>query len=126
MIKLSTRQDAYLWILSFGLSSMRNISQRLPHYTDIESDHLHNIPDYANNELNEKRHHYYLDCEITIYLNKLHKYNYFSDDSIIFVIERYKDAWNILLKIAQQVDAPEPATKIFPAWQHHIGRPGDL
>ena len=30
------------------------------------------------------------------------------------------------LKIAQQGDAPEPATMIFPAWQHHIGRPGDL
>ncbi len=27
---------------------------------------------------------------------------------------------------AQQVDAPEPATMIFSAWQHHIGRPGDL
>ena len=28
--------------------------------------------------------------------------------------------------IAQQVDAPEPATKISPALQNHIGRPGDL
>ncbi|GDY13323.1 hypothetical protein LBMAG53_22010 [Planctomycetota bacterium] len=27
---------------------------------------------------------------------------------------------------AQQVDAPEPATMISPASQHHIGRPGDL
>ncbi len=30
------------------------------------------------------------------------------------------------LKPAQQVDAPEPATMVSPASQHHIGRPGDL
>ena len=28
--------------------------------------------------------------------------------------------------VAQQVDAPEPATMNFSALQHHIGRPGDL
>jgi len=28
--------------------------------------------------------------------------------------------------MAQQVDAPEPATMIFSAWQHLSGRPGDL
>ncbi|GDY13299.1 NUDIX pyrophosphatase [Planctomycetota bacterium] len=31
-----------------------------------------------------------------------------------------------LVQSAQQVDAPEPATMIVSAWQHHIGRPGDL
>jgi hypothetical protein len=30
------------------------------------------------------------------------------------------------LTSAQQVDAPEPATMIFSAWQHHSGQPGDL
>ena len=34
--------------------------------------------------------------------------------------------FTVKLKNAQQVDAPEPATMISPASQHHIGRPGDL
>ena len=34
---------------------------------------------------------------------------------------------DLIMKLsAQQVDAPEPATMIFSACQHHIGRPGDL
>lgn len=69
----STREEAYLEILHWGLIRLRNEAcgenQEL---CAIEADHLHNLPALIAHP-SEEGHAYYLDTERPVYLERLEK-----------------------------------------------------
>jgi hypothetical protein len=90
---LETRNDAYLWILKFGLQHIRDLSYKgQSALAEIEADHLHNIPGYID-EPSEQQHEYYLLKEVPLYLSKLLKHDYEHKDN---ARKWYVDGWDVL------------------------------
>lgn len=89
---MNTRDLAYLEILAFGLSRLRDaaLAGQID-YCAVESEHLHNIPSLIG-EQNEERHRYYLRQERLLYLDRVDK----SIAGVNFVLARYAELRPIL------------------------------
>jgi hypothetical protein len=91
---MTTRDQAYLEILGFGLHRIRE-NAALGHieYCTIESEHLHNIPSLIG-ETNEQRHQYYIQQERDYYLQRVDR----ALPGLSFTLARYAELWPIIEK----------------------------
>ena len=100
-----TREDAYQRILTIGLIAIRDhvTFAGVPRLTQIEAEHLHNIPSLLG-EANPYSHEYYYTKERPHYIESIESemQKTYSD----FTIGHYLDPWDALascLKFDQEI-----------------------
>ena len=100
-----TRDEAYQQILTIGLLSLRNRAWTMngPEITEIETDHLHNIPSLIG-ESNWRRHEYYFNTERNSYIQRIKQIEApaYSDT----ILRQYLAPWETLL-IHLKADTPD-------------------
>ncbi len=101
-----TRSEAYKHILTMGLLALRDRAPRFnsKRLTEIEAEHLHNIPSLIDED-NLHRHFYYFNKERPAYIESLRNLNLpeYSDP----VLRIYLMPWEVLLKYLGD-DLPDP------------------
>jgi hypothetical protein len=92
------RQQAYAEILRWGLLAIREAAYAgKTKLCEIESDHIHNLPDLLN-EANEARHHCYIGQERSYYVDRLKE---LGDEEYLAERTRiYGEPWKVLAALA--------------------------
>jgi hypothetical protein len=92
------RQRAYLELLERGLVAIRNHARTgQTTLCEIEADHIHNIPSLLN-EVNERRHLFYIIQERGLYLERLRRL--VATEYLELRLILYTEPWQVLASVS--------------------------